>query len=144
MLTRGAFTLAILLQASLAMGGLRTWKPVVLQGSQLRSLLGQREDHLEVLAFHCDRLEPIPFQVDDVLPDGRFALPSGPHAKHENEVEILGPDDQVVLMVSDLGPRTPNDDPFRRTLLRLQFMIRSAGQPATRISQRLRRRCGAP
>ena len=110
MLTRGAFTLAILLQASVAIGGLRTWKPVVLQGSQLRSLLGQREDHLEVLAFHGDRLEPIPFQVDDVLPDGRFALPSGPHAMHENEVEFLGPDDQVVLMVSDLGPRTTNDD----------------------------------
>ena len=39
MLPRGAFTLAILLQASLAIGGLTTWKPVVLQGSQLRSLL---------------------------------------------------------------------------------------------------------
>jgi hypothetical protein len=77
----------------------------VLKGAAMPQLVGGPESHLEVLALHDGRLDPIPFQVDEVLPDGRYALPDGPEALSDDSPGILDRDDEIAMMLSDLGDR---------------------------------------
>jgi hypothetical protein len=58
-----------------------------------------------VLAVHDGDLAPIPFQVDEVLPDGRYALPDGPEPLSSDSSGILDRDDEIAMMLSDLGDR---------------------------------------
>jgi hypothetical protein len=67
----------------------------------LRVLVGRPERQLEVSAQHHGKLEPIPFQLDERSADGRFSFPSGHHTP--SGTKALSPNDQVVMMVSDLG-----------------------------------------
>jgi len=82
-----------------------TWRTIVLKGAAMPQLLGSPESRLEVLALHDGRLAPIPFQVDEVLPDGRYALPDGPEPLADNSPGILDRDDELAMMLSDLGDR---------------------------------------
>lgn len=83
----------------------RLWQPLMIKGATLPQLLGQKIDHFEVLTLREGRLVPIPFQIDEVLPDGSFALPNGPEPVTGDRSGILHRDDEVVMMVSDLGSR---------------------------------------
>lgn len=66
-------------------------------------LLGAQESHLELLAIHGEVAAPIPFQVDEVLPDGDYALPDGPKPVPDDSPGILDRDDEVAMMLSDFG-----------------------------------------
>lgn len=88
----------------------RTWQPLILKGASLPQLLGQRIDRLEVLAVGHGKLEPIPFQVDQALPGGSLALREGPEPFADDSSRVLGRDDELVMMVSDLGERCVNFD----------------------------------
>lgn len=81
------------------------WRSIVLKGAAMPQLVGSPKNHLEVLALHVGRLAPIPFQVDEVLPDGRYALPDGPAPLADDSPGILDRDDEVAMMFSDLGDR---------------------------------------
>ena len=81
------------------------WRTIVLKGAAMPQLLGGTESHLEVLALHDGHLAPIPFQVDEVLPDGRYALPYGPEPLADDSPGILDGDDEIAMMLSDLGDR---------------------------------------
>ena len=81
------------------------WQALILKGAQLPTLVGSSESHFEVLAIRDGNLKPIPFQVDEVLPDGSWALPDGPEPSADDRPGILGKDDEVVMMISDLGAR---------------------------------------
>ncbi len=81
------------------------WRTIVLKGAAMPRLLGSAESHLEVLALHDGHLAPIPFQVDEVLPDGRYALPDGPEPLADDSPGILDRDDEIAMMLSDLGDR---------------------------------------
>ncbi len=81
------------------------WRPIVLKGTALPQLVGTSQSRLEVTALHDGRLEPIPFQVDPVLPDGRYALSAGAPAATAGATDKLGGDDELVMMLSDLGER---------------------------------------
>jgi hypothetical protein len=83
----------------------RRWQPLVLKGSQIPQLLGQPVDRLEVLSVQGGVLKAIPFQVDEVLPDGNFALPDGPEPQADDTPGIIDRDDQVVMMFFDLGQK---------------------------------------
>jgi hypothetical protein len=82
-----------------------TWRTIVLKGAAMPQLVGAPESHLEVLALHDGRLGPIPFQVDEVLPDGRYALPDGPEPLSSDSPGILDRDDEIAMMLSDFGDR---------------------------------------
>jgi len=84
----------------------REWQPLVLKGSQLASLSGVDVGHLEVLSIHGDRAVPIPFQVDAVSQDGSYTLPEGPEGTRGDPQRRFSPDDQVAMMISDLGERS--------------------------------------
>ncbi len=81
------------------------WRTIVLKGAAMPQLVGSAESHLEVLALHDGRPAPIPFQVDEVLPDGRYALPDGPAPLADDSPGILDRDDEIAMMLSDLGDR---------------------------------------
>lgn len=93
----------------------RLWQPLIIKGSSLPALLGRKTEHFEILAMHHGILAPIPFQIDEVLPDGSFALPDGPEPVADNSPGILHRSDEIVMMISDLGDRLghhtmlPND-----------------------------------
>lgn len=102
---------ALALAALLCAGGARaaplgrSWQPLIIKGAKLKPLVGARIDRFEVLAFHGGGAKPIPFQVDEVLPDGRYALPSGPEPLSDDSPGILDDDDELVMMISDMGER---------------------------------------
>ncbi len=68
---------ALLFAVPRAVASPRLWQPLILRGIQIQPLLNTRVDRLEVLAMNGGKLEPIPFQVDAVLPNGMFVLPQG-------------------------------------------------------------------
>ena len=81
------------------------WRTIVLKGVAMPQLPGSAESHLEVLALHDGHLAPIPFQVDEALPDGRYALPDGPEPLADDSPGILDRDDEIAMMLSDFGDR---------------------------------------
>ncbi len=98
------------------------WEPLIVKGARLGPLLGARIDHFEVLALHNGRIEPIPFQVDEVLPDGRYALPSGSQQLRDDSPGILDNDDELVVMISDLGQRAAVADGIRPGTVEIEMI----------------------
>ena len=96
---------AMVCGAPSAIASPRLWQPLLLRGIQLNPLLNTRVDRLEVLAVHSGKLEPIPFQVDEVLPSGMFVLPQGPLPTTGHWVQTLGQWDELAIMMFDLGER---------------------------------------
>jgi hypothetical protein len=89
----------------LALGSPRLWQPLILRGNQLPQLLNIPVNRIEVLAVHQGRLEPIPFQVDSVLVGGIFGLPRGPQPTTDAMPQAVGPNDELSMMMFDLGER---------------------------------------
>jgi hypothetical protein len=79
------------------------WRTIVLKGATVPQLIGSFRSHLEVFALHDGHLTPIPFQVDKLLPNGRYVLPDGPEPAADDGRQILGRDDEIAMMLSDLG-----------------------------------------
>jgi hypothetical protein len=96
-----AIILVFVLCPSRTLADTRIWQPLVLEGRQLRVLVGRPERQLEVLAQQHGKLEPIPFQLDERSADGRFSFPSGHQTP--SDTKGISPNDQVVMMLSDLG-----------------------------------------
>ncbi len=106
---RTAFALAIAamlaIMAPPAHASPRTWQPLLIRGAQIPQLIGANLSHLEVLADHDGVLGPIPFQSDEVALDGTYALPKGPNPTVDDSPGVLDAEDEVAMMVSDLGDR---------------------------------------
>ncbi|MGO9062295.1 MAG: hypothetical protein ACLQU2_33775 [Candidatus Binataceae bacterium] len=96
---------AIFGAAPSAIASPRLWQPLLLKGIQLYPLLDTRVDRLEVLAVHGGILEPIPFQVDAVLPNGKFVLSQGSLPSTGHRVQTVGEGDELAIMMFDLGER---------------------------------------
>jgi len=71
-------------------------EPVVITGGDLPGLLGRPVSSLRVLNL---RGEAIPFQVDEVAPDGEYALPMG--EKPVRGDGALGGRDEIVFLFDD-------------------------------------------
>ncbi len=84
----------------------REWQPLVLKGAQLPSLAGAEIGRLEILAVRGGKAEPIPFQVDTRSADGSYLLPNGPKAVSVGAHATLTADDEIAMMISDLGERS--------------------------------------
>ncbi len=86
----------------------RVWQPLLLRGKQVPQLLNTPVSRIEVLAVHHGKLEPIPFQVDSVLTGRVYALPQGPIPTTADTEQAVGPEDEISMMMSDLGERIAN------------------------------------
>jgi hypothetical protein len=105
-----AFALAELLAvATPALATPRTWQPLIMKGAQVSQLSKHPISQLEVFAVHGATFEPIPFQVDQMNPDGSYALPDGPEPKASTHPGVLDSRDEIAMMIADLGERaSPN------------------------------------
>ena len=100
-----AVWLVAVLCASRVSASPREWQPLILKGSQLSSLSGVDIGHLEVLAIHSGKAEPIPFQVDEVSHEGSYVLPEGPAGMPGDPRRTFSALDEIALMLSDLGEK---------------------------------------
>jgi hypothetical protein len=67
---------------------------------------------IRVYAFHGGAAEPIPFQIDERDPRGRFAFENGPAPNRDDTPGILDGNDLIVILNRDLGERgTPSGLP---------------------------------
>jgi hypothetical protein len=102
-----ATAIIILLAGGRALSSPRSWQPLLIRGAQIPELIGQRTSRFEVLAVHGAKLVPIPFQIDEVANDGNYALPDGPEPTLDETPGVLDSEDEIALMMSDLGARAP-------------------------------------
>ncbi len=112
--------IAVIACPRFAAAGPREWQPLIVDGGALRWLVGARIDQFEVLAVHAGVVEPIPFQVDERTRDGSYVLPDGPQATVENRQTFDG-DDQMALMISDLGERAAANSQLPPGAIELQL-----------------------
>jgi hypothetical protein len=103
-----ALCATLALAANVGLASPRQWQPLLLRGVQLPQLLNTPVDRIEVLAIHGGKLEPIPFQVDSVLMGGLFGLPQGPAPTTYVLPQAVGPEDEMSMMMFDLGERLAN------------------------------------
>jgi len=104
----GFFSALIALTTPSACASSRQWEPLLLRGYQLPQLLNTPVSRIEVLAVHGGKLNPIPFQVDSVLVGGIFGLPQGPIPTTGGPIQGFGPNDEMSMMMFDLGERIAN------------------------------------
>ena len=62
-------------------------------------------NQFEVLAMREGKLAPIPFQIDQINPDGNYVLPEGPATGPSTHPGVLDAKDEIVMMIADLGER---------------------------------------
>jgi len=74
-------------------------------GQQIPTLLQHSTSTVQVYAFHGERLEPIPFQIDERDNRDRWILDHEPQPKAEDSPHVFDENDVLVLMNRDLGQR---------------------------------------
>ncbi len=107
--TAAALFLVALPQVAPAYAAARSWQPLVLKGKRFPALLGRPIEKLEVLAVHGGKLVPIPFQIDQMGARGKYALPDGPEPTPPQDPGHLARDDELAMMISDLGRQCADD-----------------------------------
>jgi hypothetical protein len=77
---------------------------LVITGELLPGVLGERLERICVLAEQEGSLDPVTFQIDELTPDrSEYILPEGPEPNTDKSDRVLSPQDEIVLMVKDLG-----------------------------------------
>lgn len=92
--------LAALATAAQGAPGPRAWEPVVIEGAQLGSMLGEPVSTFEVLAWHDGKPRPIPFQID--LAAGGAVPPARCLRTEENSAPLRAAD-ELAMMIADFG-----------------------------------------
>ena len=78
--------------------------PVVISGEKFPSLLGADTAYLGLFAFRDGRLAPIPFQIDEKLPNGEYVFTKGEKATQDPDPSFDA-NDELVFMLFDAGER---------------------------------------
>lgn len=78
--------------------------PVVMECKVFSGLMGTPIDQLALMARHNDTWSPVPFQIDQKKPDGKYAFTMGPAAGPDPDPNLDG-NDELVFMAKDSGDR---------------------------------------
>lgn len=86
---------------------------IIIHGDKIKENLNHPIGELSLLAVRGDRLEPIPFQVDEVDPEGEWVLTDIPPVLTDTSLEPdrddddgeLDANDELALMARDVGDR---------------------------------------
>jgi hypothetical protein len=124
-----ALALAMLCRATTAVASAGEWQPLVLKGARMPLLLGAPENRLEVMAMAGRRLAPIPFQVDEVRPDGHYVLQDGPEPVTGDGSGVFDREDELVMMLKDMGPPAPRGSIVHPRALEIEAIDRRGGPP---------------
>jgi len=89
----------------------RRHEAIELSAIRLRRLGGTPIDRLGVVAYRGGKAHPIPFQVDERVQGGGFAMAGGKEPVQDDRPGILDPEDMLVFMACDAGERAPGGAP---------------------------------
>ncbi len=78
--------------------------PVIVTGDRLRKFLGKQKEMLGLYAQKEDFI-PIPYQIDELTPEGKYAFTSGKEAVEDADKGLIDGNDELVFMVRDTGDR---------------------------------------
>lgn len=83
----------------------RTEDWVIVQGKELPRLKGKHKDRIRLYAQKNGSLQPIPYQIDERLPDGGYCFTEGPEDKRVKDVDggLVDDNDELVFMAKDAG-----------------------------------------
>ncbi len=85
----------------------RTEDPVIIKGRELPGMIGRPVTGLRAFALKEERLEAIPYQVDEFDRKGRVVCPEGKDPRKDTDEGLLDANDELVVMAADLGDRAP-------------------------------------
>jgi len=85
----------------------RSEDPVVVTAEQLGPMQGEAVSGLALLRWQGGSFEPVPWQVDEKNPAGKFCLEQGPKANIQECNGHLDGKDELVFMAADAGARAP-------------------------------------
>ncbi|GMV68440.1 MAG: hypothetical protein AMXMBFR76_08790 [Pseudomonadota bacterium] len=77
--------------------------PVVIKGSAVTGLVGQNVDRVSVMVVRGDRMQPVPFQIDEMDEKGWVFLPEVSPNKVQGRYGVIDPGDEIVFMYRDTG-----------------------------------------
>ncbi len=95
----------------------RTEDFVVIHGSMLKSNLEQSIERMALLACINGKIQPIPFQIDEISSEGEWILPNYPpylkkpkkHIETDEDQGLLDENDELVFMIRDSGDRIQDE-----------------------------------
>ena len=104
---RSALLAACLVQLLLAAPAVPSPPPGVslIEGRSAPFFHNRPVSAFRVYAFHDDRPQPVPFQIDERDERDRWILNHGPKAKHDSPAGMFDANDAIVVMNRDLGQR---------------------------------------
>ncbi len=79
-------------------------EPVVVTGAMVKPLLGARIEHLNLTDAGGT---PIPFQIDEITPDGEYVCPLGKEPNTDDGNGVLDARDEIVFLRDDASPVEP-------------------------------------
>ena len=77
--------------------------PVVIKGSAVTGLVGQSVERVSVMVVRGDRMQPVPFQIDEMDEKGWVYLPEVSPNKVQGRYGLIDPVDEIVFMYRDTG-----------------------------------------
>ncbi len=91
----------------------RIFDPVIMEGRLFPELMGKKIEKLRLFAFLDAEFKPIPFQIDEKLPDGSYVLPNlvpGVRAgkdvtTNDEDQGLFDENDDLIFLVKDIGDR---------------------------------------
>ncbi len=84
----------------------RVEDPVVVEGRNLKDLIGVNPDNLALMMYDSGEFKPIPFQIDQKHENGQYAYRCGKQASKDTNPD-LDKNDELVFMINDLGDKAP-------------------------------------
>ena len=82
----------------------RAADPIIVKGAKLQSLGGFPVGNIGAFAWVGQKLEPIPFQIDQLNEKGSLVFPNGP-SKSADPDPSFDANDELLFMVSDCGDK---------------------------------------
>jgi len=77
--------------------------PVVIKGSAVTGLVGQSVERVSVMVVRGNRMQPVPFQIDEMDEKGWVYLPEVSPNKVQGRYGVIDPVDEIVFMYRDTG-----------------------------------------
>ncbi len=89
---------------------------VVVKGSELKENLNKPISQMRLYAFRDGKMEPVPYQIDEITENGDWVLPSKSPYLSEKQAkksklikddppEVMDENDELVFMITDTGDR---------------------------------------
>jgi len=83
----------------------REMDPVVVAGDHCKDCIGQSMVNYGLYALRNGRLDPIPFQIDELDGKGQYVLTNGKGKAEDSDKGLFDSNDQLVFMALDTGDR---------------------------------------